>query len=93
MATWSARVEDDGGLSDLRLFVHQGGEGVASDAEGNVYVAAGDVFVYDPSGSLIETIRVPGRPTQLVFGGPDRRTLFMPARDALYAVRTRAAGR
>jgi sugar lactone lactonase YvrE len=93
VTTWSARVEDDGRLADLRLFVHQGGEGVASDVEGNVYVAAGDVMVFDPSGSLVETIRVPGRPTQLVFGGPDRRTLFMPARDALYAVRTRAAGR
>ena len=93
VATWSALVGDDGSLSDLRLFVDQGGEGVAADAEGNVYLAAGDVHVYDPSGTLVETIRVPGRPTQVVFGGPDRRTLFMPARDALYAVRTRAPGR
>ena len=52
VATWSALVGDDGGLSDLRLFVNQGGEGVATDAEGNVYVAAGDVYVYDPSGTL-----------------------------------------
>jgi sugar lactone lactonase YvrE len=93
VATWSARVADDGSLSDLRLFVHQGGEGLATDAGGNVYLAAGDVLVYDQAGTLIETIRVPGRPTQLVFGGPDRRTLFMPARDALYAVRTRTPGR
>jgi hypothetical protein len=93
VATWSAQVGEDGGLSDLRLFVNQGGEGVAADAEGNVYIAAGDVLVYDPSGTLIETIRVPARPTQLVFGGPDGRTLFLPARDALYAVRTRVAGR
>jgi len=93
VATWSALVGDDGGLSDLRLFVNQGGEGVATDAEGNVYVAAGDVYVYDPSGTLLDTIEVPGRPTQLSFGGPDRRTLFLPARDALYAVRTRVPGR
>jgi hypothetical protein len=93
VATWSALVGDDGGLSDLRLFVNQGGEGVATDAEGNVYVAAGDVHVYDPSGTQIDTIPVPGRPTQLVFGGPDGRTLFFPARDALYAVRTRVPGR
>ena len=92
-ATWSARVDDDGGLSDLRLFVHQGGESVATDAEGNVYVAAGEVYVYDPAGTLVDTIRVPERPTQLVFGGPDRGTLFMPARHALYAVRTRVPGR
>jgi hypothetical protein len=93
VATWSALVGDDGGLSDLRLFVNQGGEGVATDAEGNVYVAGGEVSVYDPSGALIDSIAVPGRPTQLAFGGPDGRTLFLPARDALYGVRTRVAGR
>ena len=60
VATWSARVGDDGSLSDLRLFVDQGGEGVATDAEGNVYLAAGDVLVYDASGKLIETIRRAG---------------------------------
>jgi hypothetical protein len=93
VATWSARVGEDGGLSDLRLFVNQGGEGVATDAEGNIYLAAGEVQVYDPSGTLLETIAVPSRPTQLVFGGPDGRMLFIPARDALYAVRTRVPGR
>ena len=60
VATWSALVGDDGSLSDLRLFVDQGGEGVAADAEGNVYLAAGDVHVYDSSGAFVETIRVPG---------------------------------
>lgn len=93
VATWSARVGEDGSLTDLRLFAHQGGEGVAADAEGRVYLAAGDVLVYDASGALVETIAVPGRPTQVVFGGPDGRTLFLPARDALYAVRTRVPGR
>ena len=93
VATWSALVGDDGGLKDLRPFVHQGGEGVAVDAEGNVFIAAGDIHVYDPAGTLVETIPVPGRPTQVVFGGPDGRTLFLPARDALYAVRTRVPGR
>jgi hypothetical protein len=93
VSTWSARVGDDGGLSDLRLFVNQGGEGVTTDTAGNVFIAAGDVYVYDPAGRLIDTIPVPSRPTQVVFGGPDRRTLFLPARDALYAVRTRVGGR
>jgi hypothetical protein len=89
VATWSALVGDDGNLTDLRLFVNQGGESVTTDAAGNVYLAAGDVYVYDPSGALIETLAVPSRPTQVVFGGADRRTLFLPARDALFAVRTR----
>jgi len=93
VATWSVLVGDDGRLSDLRPFADQGGEGMAVDAEGRVFVAAGDVLVYDPSGALVETIRVPSRPTQVVFGGPDRRTLFLPARDVLYAVRVRVPGR
>jgi hypothetical protein len=93
VSTWSALVGDDGALSDLRLFVERGGEGVATDTEGNVYLAAGEVLVYDASGTPVETIAVPRRPTQVVFGGPDGRTLFIPARDALYAVRTRVPGR
>ena len=43
MQTWSARVGDDGSLSDVKLFVNQGGEGVTTDATGRVYLAAGDV--------------------------------------------------
>jgi len=48
--------------------------------------------VYNPSGKLIDTIDVPERPLQLVFGGKDGQTLFIPARSSLYAVRTRFKG-
>jgi gluconolactonase len=36
---------------------------------------------------------VPERPTQIAFGGKDRRTLFIAARSSLYSVRTRVPGR
>jgi sugar lactone lactonase YvrE len=62
------------------------------DSQGNVYIAAGQIFVYNPSGKLIETIEVPERPLQLVFGGSDRKTLFIAGRTSLYAVRTRFGG-
>jgi sugar lactone lactonase YvrE len=42
---------------------------------------------------LIDTIDVPERPLQLVFGGEDGQTLFIPARTSLYAVRTMYKGR
>jgi len=58
-----------------------------------VYIAAGQIHVYSPAGKLVDTIEVPERPLQLVFGGADRRTLFIPARTSLYAVRTRYPGR
>ena len=43
-------------LEGRLLFVNEGGEGVTTDGEGNVYLAAGHILVYDPSGKLIETI-------------------------------------
>jgi sugar lactone lactonase YvrE len=93
ITTYEGTVAPNGGLTDLKVFANQGGEGVAVDDHGNVYIAAGEIQVYDPAGKLIDTIEVPERPLQLVFGGKDRKTLFIPARSSLYAVRTRFAGR
>ena len=90
--TYTGSVNADGTLSGLRLFAEQGGENLAQDSEGNVYLAAGQVFVYSPSGKLIDTIPVPERPLDLVFGGKDRRTLFILTHSSLYAVRTRSGG-
>ena len=91
--TWRFAVRADGSLADPQLFAEEGEAGIAVDAQGNVYVAAGQVFVYDPSGRLIDRIDVPERPSALVFGGGDRRTLFIAARSSLYAVRLKIAGR
>jgi hypothetical protein len=85
-ATWKGVLGDDGNFTSFEPFVEQGGESVAADASGNVYLAAGQIYVYDPSGRLIDTIETPERPIQLVFGGADRRTLFIAARTSLYAV-------
>jgi len=93
LTTWAADVNSDGSLRDFRLFADEGGEGVAVDSAGNVYIAAGQIYVYNAAGKLIDTIEVPERPLQLVFGGADRRTLFIPARTSLYSVRTRNPGR
>jgi sugar lactone lactonase YvrE len=92
IATYSATVAPDGSLADIKMFANQGGEGVAIDERGNVYIAAGQIYVYDPAGKLLDAIEVPERPTQLVFGGKDGKTLFIPARTGLYAIRTRNAG-
>jgi sugar lactone lactonase YvrE len=93
LKTYSATVGPDGAISSVKLFAGQGGEGVAVDSQGNVYIAAGQIYVYNPAGALIDTIEVPERPLQLAFGGKDGQTLFIPARSSLYAVRTRFKGR
>ena len=80
-------------MTNFRLFAEQGGESVTMDSRGNVYIAAGQIQVYDPAGKPIDTIEVPERPIQLVFGGENRRTLFIAARTSLYSVRLRYSGR
>jgi sugar lactone lactonase YvrE len=91
--TFKGSVDQDGTLKDLKLFVNVGGESVTEDSQGNVYIAAGQIHVFSPAGELVDTIDVPERPAQLLFGGTDRKTLFIAARSSLYAVRTRYAGR
>ncbi len=85
--TYSATVDEAGNLSSFRLFAERGGEAVATDPDGNVYIAEGQIFVYSPDGNLLEVITVPERPLGLAFGGRDRRKLYIPAGSSLYAVR------
>jgi sugar lactone lactonase YvrE len=92
LKTWSFKVGEDGTLSDPKLFVNEGGENVTTDDQGNVYIAAGQIMVFDPSGRQIDTIEVPQRPTCLVFAGQDRQTLFITARFSLYSIQTRHPG-
>jgi len=58
-----------------------GPDGMAMDVAGNLYVAhysAGDVLMLNSKGELIERVPVGGsRPTNVAFGGPDRKTLFV----------------
>ena len=87
--TYSARVKEDGTLTDLKPFAQRGGESVAVDGKGNVYVANGQIFVYSPEGKQIAEIDIPERPLQLIFGGADGQTLFILAHHALFATRVR----
>lgn len=87
--TFVTNVEADGSLTGGRLFAEQGGEGLAVGPDGNVYIAAGQIYVYDPAGKQLGAIEVPERPIQLMFGGADGKTLYIAARSSLYSVRVR----
>ena len=90
--TYKVRINASGGIEDPQLFAEQGGESLAQDTAGNVYLAAGQILVYSPEGKLRERIDVPERPIDLVFGGQDRRTLYILTHRSLYAVRVKTAG-
>lgn len=91
--TYVGTVGPDGDFIEFRPLLRRGGESAAVDEKGNIYLADGQVYVYEPSGRLVEVIEIPQRPIQLIFGGHDRRTLFICARTALYAARTRFRAR
>ena len=86
LCTYVFDVRPDGSLTNAQRFVEEGGECVATDAAGNVYIASGQILVFNPDGDRIGVIHTPRRPTSLAFGGPDGRTLYVTARDTLYAV-------
>ena len=90
--TYKGTVTSSGSIADLHLFAEEGGEGLAQDQRGNLYLAAGQVLVYGPDGKQLERINVPERPIDLIFGGPDRRTLYILTHHSLYSVRTRIGG-
>jgi SMP-30/Gluconolactonase/LRE-like region len=83
--TYSGLVGQGGALTDVKPFANRGGESVAVGPDGRVYVANGQVFVYASDGKEVGRVDVPERPLQLLFGGPDRRTLFILTHHALYS--------
>jgi sugar lactone lactonase YvrE len=86
--TYGGLVNPNGTVTDLKLFANRGGESVALAANGNVYLANGQVLVYAPDGKSLGQIDVPERPLQILFGGADGRTLFILTHHALYSVKT-----
>ena len=69
-----------------RTAVHRGIDGMCFDVDGNIIATAGwpdggpgpMIYVFSPTGRVLETHRVPARmPTNCCFGGPDRTTLYV----------------
>ena len=89
---WSLAV--DGAPSGETKFADVvGGDGMAVDDRGNVYVAAtAGIIVFDKSGATLGTITVPEVPSNCTFGGADRKTLYITARTGLYSIKLNVAG-
>ena len=65
-----------------------GCDGMAMDVKSHLFVTCGaGVEVFDASGQSVGVIVPPEKPTNVCFGGEDRRTLYITAQKSLYAVR------
>ena len=103
----------DGNLSNARTLINfypgRSGDGMAIDAEGNLYVAAGlhktrgtsetldtrpGVHVISPAGKLLAYAQTPeDTVTNCRFGGEDLKTLYVTCGSLLLAIPTKIAGK
>ena len=92
--TWAFPVEGPGRLGTRRQFAATGSDGFAIDVQGNLYVTpkAPVIRVFAPDGRQLGDIPLPAPGANLTFGGPDRKTLFITARDKVYTLPMKVAG-
>lgn len=84
-------IPASGTLINKRLFTAVGSDGMALDANGNLYLTTPNkVQIFDASGKYLHDISVPENPTNLAFGGADYLTLFITARTAVYTLQLQA---
>ena len=81
---WSFPIESDGTLGKkhlLKQYPDHGFDGMRSDVDGNLYLTRygkGTVSVLSPEGKELREIDVLGKqPSNLCFGGPDGRTVYV----------------
>ena len=75
--TWVFDVNADGTLTNIKKFTAMGGDGMAMDEKGNVYISNGfGITAFNPSGNRILNIPIAGA-TNCSFAGADNKTLFI----------------
>jgi sugar lactone lactonase YvrE len=81
---WAFDIGKDGSLSKKRLlkqFPDHGFDGMRCDVKGNLYITRygkGTVVVMTPDAEILKEVNVLGeRPSNLCFGGPDGRTVYV----------------
>jgi sugar lactone lactonase YvrE len=81
---WKFPIKADGTLGDKQLikrFPDFGFDGMRCDVDGNLYIARygkGTVVVMSPEGEVLHEVDVLGkRPSNLCFGGPDGKSVYV----------------
>jgi sugar lactone lactonase YvrE len=79
------QVDSQGFLSQLTYFAQRGEFATTTDDKDNVYIADGQVYVYDAAGTPISTLKTPERPTGITFGA-DPKILFITSHHSLFTM-------
>ena len=93
-------VRSDGTLDDAKVLYDATADtrpgapdGMKVDVEGNIYSAGpAGVWIFSPEGKPLATIVMPERTSNVAWGGPDRKTLYITASSSVYRIRLNVAG-
>jgi gluconolactonase len=88
-------VVDDSTIANKRQFakINPTGyaDGMKTDPDGNIYCTGPQgVWIFSPEGTLLDTIHVPGSPSNCNWGDADRKTLYITGGNSLYRIRLAA---
>jgi len=91
--TYVYDIQKDGTLSNRKLFVSKGSDGMILDSEGNLYVTGDGVTVFDKTGEKIAHFPVhKGWTANVCFGGKNNDMLFITAETAVYGLKMKVKG-
>ena len=102
MTIWRFDVQPDGTIANGRILINEdpdktaapgsgSPDGMKVDHKGNVYCTGpGGVWIISPEGKHLGTILVPA--TNLTFGGPDGKTLYIASRLGIVQVHLKIPG-
>lgn len=91
--TYRYDIKPDGSLTNRKLFVNQGSDGMTLDHQGNLYLTRKGVTIYNSKGEQIGHINVPENHTaNLCFGGKNRDVLFITASKSVYTIKMKVKG-
>jgi len=87
-------VQENGNLTNRKLFTTMGSDGMTIDNKGNIYLTGTDgVTVFNADGQKIEQISVPkGWTANVTFGGKNFDTLFITALNSVYTLQMNVQG-
>ncbi|MBK0379011.1 SMP-30/gluconolactonase/LRE family protein [Mucilaginibacter segetis] len=91
--TYSYTINTDGTLSNRRVFIEQGADGITLDERGNLYLSGNGITIYNPEGKKIGHISI-DEPwsANVCFGGKNKNVLFITASTAIYTVQMNVKG-
>lgn len=77
-------IRTDGTINNKQVFAAIRADGLDTDSDGNVYAASTGIMIYNSSGNMINTIKVPGITTNSCIVEDSTKTIFITTHNAVY---------